>query len=52
MSVTVEKIDVLSFVITGAERLDPVRVMIENYEPSKGIDWPPESPDNQYHLNK
>ena len=33
MSVTVEKIDVLSFVITGAERLDPVRVMIENYEP-------------------
>lgn len=36
MSVTVEKIDVLSFVITGAERLDPVRVMIENYEPGKG----------------
>ena len=35
MSVTVEKIDVLSFVITGAERLDPVRVMIENYEPGK-----------------
>ena len=33
MSVTIEKIDVLSFVITGAERLDPVRVMIENYEP-------------------
>lgn len=36
VSVTVEKIDVLSFVITGAERLDPVRVMIENYEPGKG----------------
>lgn len=36
MSVTVEKIDVLSFVITGAERLDPIRVMIENYEHGKG----------------
>ncbi|ECD3753445.1 hypothetical protein E0S44_14755 [Salmonella enterica subsp. enterica serovar Orion] len=33
---TVEKINVLSFIITGAERLDPVRVMIENYEPGKG----------------
>ncbi len=20
--------------------------------PSKELDWPPESPDNQYHLNK
>lgn len=36
VSVTIEKIDVLSLVITGAERLDPVRVMIENYEPGKG----------------
>lgn len=36
MSITVEKINVLSFIITGAERLDPVRVMIENYEPGKG----------------
>ena len=36
MSITIEKMDVLSFTITGAERLDPVRVMIENYEPGKG----------------
>ena len=32
----IEKIDVLSFVLTDLERLDPVRVMIENYEPGKG----------------
>ncbi|HEJ0157914.1 TPA: hypothetical protein SLO89_004301 [Klebsiella pneumoniae] len=32
----VEKIDVLSFMLTDLERLDPVRVMIENYEPGKG----------------
>lgn len=32
----VEKIDVLSFVLTDLKRLDPVRVMIENYEPGKG----------------
>ncbi|CAI6214461.1 hypothetical protein DJICPGNB_26060 [Escherichia coli] len=31
----VEKIDVLSFVLTDLERLDSVRVMIENYEPGK-----------------
>ncbi len=31
MSITIEKMDVLSFTITVAERLDPVRVMIENY---------------------
>lgn len=36
MSITIERMDVLSFTITGAERLDPVRVMIENYEPGKG----------------
>lgn len=36
MSIKVDKINVLSFIVTGAERLDPVRVMIENYEPSKG----------------
>ena len=36
MSITIEKTDVLAFTITGAERLDPVRVMIENYEPGKG----------------
>ncbi len=36
MSITIEKMDVLSFSIIGAERLDPVRVMIENYEPGKG----------------
>lgn len=36
MSIAVEKIDVLAFTITGAKRLDPVRVMIENYEPGKG----------------
>lgn len=36
MSIMIEKMDVLSFTITGAERLDPVRVMIENYEPGKG----------------
>lgn len=32
----VEKSDVLAFTISDAERLDPVRVMIENYEPGKG----------------
>ncbi|MEG1532096.1 MAG: hypothetical protein RR184_11865 [Citrobacter sp.] len=32
----VERIDVLSFMLTEIERLDPVRVMIENYEPGKG----------------
>lgn len=31
----VEKLDVLSFVLTHLERLDPVRVMIENYEPAR-----------------
>ncbi|MFU0887888.1 hypothetical protein [Kluyvera sichuanensis] len=36
MSIAVEKIDVMAFTVTGAERLDPVRVMIENYEPGKG----------------
>ncbi|WP_368893240.1 hypothetical protein [Kluyvera ascorbata] len=36
MSIAVEKMDVLAFTVTGAERLDPVRVMIENYEPGKG----------------
>lgn len=36
MSITVEKLNVLAFTITGAERLDPVRVMIENYEPGQG----------------
>lgn len=36
MSITIEKMDVISFTINGAERLDPVRVMIENYEPGKG----------------
>lgn len=34
--ITVEKMDVLAFTVTGAECLDPVRVMIENYEPGKG----------------
>ncbi|WP_025903447.1 hypothetical protein [Tatumella sp. UCD-D_suzukii] len=34
--VTVEKTDVLSFIISGVERLDPVRVMIENYGPGRG----------------
>lgn len=32
----IEKIDVLAFTISEVERLDPVRVMIENYEPGKG----------------
>lgn len=32
----VEKSDVLALTITDVERLDPVRVMIENYEPGKG----------------
>ncbi|EPX7615493.1 hypothetical protein QM091_15450 [Enterobacter roggenkampii] len=32
----VEKSDVLAFTISDVERLDPVRVMIENYEPGKG----------------
>lgn len=34
--ISVEKNNVLSVTITGAERLDPIRVMIENYEPGKG----------------
>lgn len=37
MSITVEKKDVMAFTITGAERLDPVRVMIENIDPCKGL---------------
>lgn len=32
----VEKSDVLAFTISDVERLDPARVMIENYEPGKG----------------
>ncbi|MBV0620760.1 hypothetical protein KTO46_19645 [Klebsiella pneumoniae] len=32
----VEKSDVVAFTISDVERLDPVRVMIENYEPGKG----------------
>ncbi|HDS7330510.1 TPA: hypothetical protein QH448_004970, partial [Enterobacter kobei] len=32
----VEKNDVLAFTISDVERLDPVRVVIENYEPGKG----------------
>lgn len=35
-NITVEKMDVLAYTVTGAERLDPVRLMIENYEPGKG----------------
>lgn len=35
--ITVKKMDVLAFTVTGAERLDPVRVMIENIEPGKGL---------------
>lgn len=37
MSITVKKMNVLAFTVTGAERLDPVRVMIENIEPGKGL---------------
>lgn len=32
----VEKSNVLAFTIADIERLDPVRVMIENYEPGRG----------------
>ena len=32
----IETMDVQAFTITDVERLDPVRVMIENYEPGKG----------------
>lgn len=32
----VEKSNVMAFTITDIERLDPVRVMIENYEPGRG----------------
>lgn len=32
----IETMEVLAFTITDVERLDPVRVMIENYEPGKG----------------
>ncbi len=37
MSITVTKSNVLAFTITGADRLDPVRVMIENIEPGRGL---------------
>lgn len=37
MSITVTKTDVLAFTITGADRLDPVRVVIENIEPGRGL---------------
>ena len=33
----IEKMDVLAFTITGADRLDPVRVIIENIEPGRGL---------------
>lgn len=32
----IEKMDVLAFTLSDLERLDPVRVMIENYAPGKG----------------
>lgn len=32
----VERIDVMAFTITDVDRLDPIRVMIENYELGKG----------------
>lgn len=32
----VERMDVMAFTITDVDRLDPIRVMIENYEPGKG----------------
>lgn len=32
----IETMDVQAFTITDVERLDPVRVMIENYEPGQG----------------
>lgn len=34
--IEVKKNNIISITITGAERLDPIRVMIENYEPGKG----------------
>lgn len=37
MNIKVDKINVLSFIVTGAARLDPVRVMIENIEPGRGL---------------
>ncbi|WP_370605358.1 hypothetical protein [Citrobacter braakii] len=37
MSITVEKMNVLAFTVTGAESLDPVRVMIENIESGRGL---------------
>lgn len=36
MSITIEKIEVLAFKVIGADRLDPVQVMIENIEPGRG----------------
>lgn len=32
----VERMDVMAFTITDVDRLDPIRMMIENYEPGKG----------------
>ena len=26
--------------------------LLDRVTPSQWVDWPPESPDNQYHLNK
>ena len=40
-------------IITDNERIniEPKDVMVKGSN-KKQVDWPPESPDNQYHLNK
>ncbi len=37
------------YTTSGFSREEAKEILIEFY---RDIDWPPESPDNQYHLNK
>ncbi len=39
----VERMDVMAFTITDVDRLDPIRVMIENYEPERAVSQSPAS---------
>ncbi|MDW2731343.1 hypothetical protein RYZ40_29885 [Raoultella planticola] len=45
--------DVASFArfVSYAENLSQLEELFKD-EKAKEVDWPPESPDNQYHLNK
>ena len=31
---------------------EKIAIVQQSFEPGMTVDWPPESPDNQYHLNK